>query len=134
MKKKILIIDDDADYGEINRTVLESHGYSVRQAYNGKEGLEMAREEVPDLIMLDLMMEHADAGFTVAKKLKDDPITANVPILMVSAVSREMGMRFDLDSAEDRAWIKADMFLDKPIRSDELVKRVEAILGQKPQH
>ena len=131
MNKKILIIDDDADFVEIHRTVLESHGFAVRHAFTGKEGLALAKAEPPDLILLDLMIEHADTGFTVARKLKGDPATRGVPLLMLSGVIRETGMKFDLDSAEDRAWIKADLFLNKPIRSEELVEKVAALLGER---
>jgi DNA-binding response OmpR family regulator len=130
MSKNILIIDDDVDFAEIHRTALEARGYAVRHAFNGTEGVAMAQAERPDLVLLDLMMEHADAGFIVARKLKGDPKTADVPILMLSGVARETGLKFDLDSAADRQWIKADMFLDKPIRSEELVARVAALLGE----
>lgn len=130
MAKKILIIDDDVDFVEIQKTVLESHGYEVRHAFNGKEGLALAAGYKPDLILLDLMMEHYDTGFVVAKKLKEDPALAGVPILMLSGVARETGVKFDLDSNAERAWIKADFFLNKPVRAEELVARVAALLGQ----
>lgn len=129
MKKKILIIDDDIDFVDIHRHVLESHGYEVQYACNGKEGLELARLSPPDLVILDLMMEHYDTGFVVAKKLKGDPVTAKVPVLMLTGVARETGLKFDLDSPEDRAWIKADLFLNKPVRPEELVERVEHLTG-----
>jgi CheY-like chemotaxis protein len=131
MSKTILIIDDDADFVDIHRAVLESHGYNVRHAFTGREGLALALAEPPDLILLDLMIEHADTGFTVARKLKGDPATQGVPLLMLSGVIRETGMKFDLDSAEDRAWIKADLFLNKPIRSEELVEKVAAVLAER---
>lgn len=131
MSKTILIIDDDADFVEIHRAVLEAHGYRVVHAFTGRDGLDRARAEAPDLILLDLMIEHADTGFTVARKLKADAATARTPVLMLSGVVRETGMKFDLDSAADRAWIKADQFLNKPIRSEELVEKVAALLGDR---
>lgn len=127
--KHILIIDDDADFVDINRAVLEGAGYRVEEAFTGREGLEKALDAPPDLILLDLMIEHADTGFTVAKKLKADSRTAAVPVLMLTGVMRDMGMKFDLDSEEDRAWIKADLILNKPVNARELVDRIGSILG-----
>ncbi len=129
MRKNIIIIDDDADFVDINRTVLEADGFSVRAFYNAKEGVEAVLADPPDLILMDLMMEHWDSGFIAAKTIKSNPATAQIPILMLSAVTRETGLKFDLDSSEDRAWIKADMFLNKPVRPDELLQRVKGVLG-----
>ncbi|MBP7867434.1 MAG: response regulator [Acidobacteria bacterium] len=127
--KKILIIDDDADFVEINRTVLEAAGFAVKHAYSGKDGVAAALADPPDLVILDLMMEHWDSGFVAARRIKGDPATAGVPVLMLTGVTRETGMSFDLDSPGEREWIKADMFLSKPLRPEELLQRVKAVLG-----
>jgi CheY-like chemotaxis protein len=81
---KILYIEDDADHRSMMHTALTSHGFAVEMAQDGKEGLIMAREIKPDMILLDLYMPKMD-GFGVMKHLKEDPATQDIPIAVVSA-------------------------------------------------
>jgi two-component system alkaline phosphatase synthesis response regulator PhoP len=126
VKAKILLVDDDLDFLEMHKAVLKNHGYEVLTATNGQEGMERVRAEMPDLIILDLMMEKHDAGFSFSKKIKNDPLFKKIPILMVTAVAEATGYRFSLE--EDGYWMKADDFLDKPVMPDVLIDRVEKLL------
>ncbi len=127
-KGKILLVDDDPDFLEIHRVMLERHGYQVLTARSGREGLEKVRAEMPDLIILDLIMEKHDAGFAFARRIKSDPLFKRIPILMVTAVAELTGYKFSME--EDGYWMKTDDFLDKPVRPDVLMERVEKLLEQ----
>jgi CheY-like chemotaxis protein len=127
-KAKILLVDDDPDFLEMHETILKNHGYRVSKASSGSEGLEMVRVDIPDLIILDLMMEKYDTGFSFSQQVKKDPLFKNIPILMVTSVAEVTGYRFNLE--EDGYWMKTDDFLDKPVKPEILVERVEKLLKE----
>jgi two-component system alkaline phosphatase synthesis response regulator PhoP len=124
--EKILLVDDDPDFLEMHKAVLKNHGYEVLTATSSQEGLERVRAELPDLIILDLMMEKHDAGFSFTRTIKTDPLFKDIPILMVTSVAEATGFRFSLE--EDGYWMKADDFLDKPVQPAVLVERVARLL------
>ncbi len=126
---KILLVDDDPDFLDMHRAVLENHGYAVLTATSGQEGLERVRTEMPDLIILDLMMEKHDAGFSFSKSVKTDPLFRKIPILMVTSVAEATGFRFSLE--EDGYWMKTDDFLDKPVMPEVLLERVDRLLRKR---
>ncbi len=128
-KAKILLVDDDQDFLEMHEAVLKNHGYDVLTASSGHEGLEKVRAEMPDVIILDLMMEKYDTGFSFSKEIKNDPLFKKIPILMVTAVAEATGYRFSLK--EDGYWMKTDDFLDKPIMPDVLIGKVEKLLAER---
>ena len=125
-KAKILLIDNDIDFIEMNKAVLQHNGYEVSFAYNSREGYELARLENPDLIVLDLMMEEHDSGFTLAKKLKKDPALKHIPILMLTAVADRTGFKFSQD--KDGYWMKTDAFIDKPCPPKDLMEKIKETL------
>jgi two-component system, OmpR family, alkaline phosphatase synthesis response regulator PhoP len=127
MAKKILVIDDDPDLVEATSMILKSRQYDVIAAYGGVEGLEKAKSENPDLIVLDVMMPDKD-GYTVCKELKADPVLSAIPVLLLTAVvshisttrfSHQMGMETE-----------ADDYMDKPVDPAELAKRIEVLLSR----
>jgi len=128
-KAKILLVDDDLDFLEMHKAVLENHGYEVLTATSSREGLERVRAEMPDLIILDLMMEKHDAGFLFARTIKTDPLFKKIPVLMVTSVAEATGYRFSME--EDGYWMKTDDFLDKPVAPEVFVARVEKLLEGK---
>jgi DNA-binding response OmpR family regulator len=125
-KTKILLVDDDVDFVDLNTAVLKNQGFDVAAAFSGREALEKVRFEKPDLIVLDLMMEKHDTGFTFAKSVKADPLFKNIPILMLTAVSSETG--YDFSQELDGYWMKTDDYASKPLLPDELVKRINGLL------
>lgn len=125
-KKKILIIDDDVDFIDLNKAVLENSGFDVVTAFSGREGMDKVKFDAPDLILLDLMMEKYDTGFGFSKQLKADPRYKDIPILMISSVAGETG--FDFSQDLDGYWMKTDDFLNKPVPPEELVKRINSLL------
>ncbi len=128
-KGKILLVDDDTDFLEMHKAVLKNHGFSVITATSGQEGLERVRAEMPDLIILDLIMEKHDAGFSFSQRIKTDPLFKGIPILMVTSVAEATGYRFSLQ--DDGYWMKTDDFLDKPVMPEVLIGRVEKLLAKK---
>jgi len=121
-EKTILVIDDDIDLVEIIRVTLENQGFKVIDAQTGERGLAMAKERDPDLILLDVMMGKVDEGFQVAYELRSDEVTADTPILMLTAVTDQTG--FDFDPAKDKDFLPVNEFLVKPISPRNLVDMV----------
>ena len=127
-KTKILLVDNDVDFIDLNKAVLENNGFDVLVAYSGSEGLDRVRFEQPDLIVLDLMMEKHDTGFGFAKAMKADPTTKNIPILMLTAVGSETGMDFSQEL--DGYWMKTDDYANKPLLPEDLVKKINELLAR----
>jgi two-component system alkaline phosphatase synthesis response regulator PhoP len=124
---KILIVDDDPDLVEAVTMILESKDYDVIAAYGGIEGLEKAKAEDPDLIVLDVMMPDKD-GYAVCKELKADPECSKIPILLLTAVvSKISTTRYTQQMGLET---EADDYIDKPVEPAELVKRIEILLGK----
>ena len=87
-KKCILVVDDEPDIVTLVKSRLEANGYEVISAYNGKDGIEKALESQPDMILLDLMMPIMD-GYEAGQKLKDNPKTKDIPLILFTAASAE---------------------------------------------
>ena len=121
--KKVLLIDDDIDLVEANKIVLEANGFTVFTAYNGEDGLNMAKQEVPDVIVLDVSMEKKDEGFYVSQRIRCTPGIAKTPILMISAIHKCTKLRFSPQT--DGEYLPVNEFLDKPVDPNILVSLVE---------
>jgi two-component system alkaline phosphatase synthesis response regulator PhoP len=121
-KAKILLIDDDLDFVESTKTVLESKPYEVVVAHDGDEGLRKAKEENPDLILLDVIMPVKD-GFIAAEQFKKDPKLSEIPLLMLTAFA-EMGGETSVPASRGLT-LEAEDYIDKPVSPEELLKRVE---------
>ncbi len=128
MQKKILIIDDDIDLVEAMRLTLESEGFLVVDAQDGHKGLEKIEQETPDLVLLDVMMETQDEGFHIAYQIRNNAKTADLPIIMLTAVGQETGFSFDKDKDED--FLPVNEFMEKPVNPDTLIEAVRIHLGQ----
>ena len=124
-KKKVLLVDDDADFVEIHRAVLEKNGYEVIAAYNGTECLEKTRSEKPDLIVLDVMMATQSEGFNVSRDLRNSEHTRRIPILMVTSINETVPYKFQ----RDETWLPVDSFVEKPIVPEQLLEKVAAMLS-----
>jgi two-component system alkaline phosphatase synthesis response regulator PhoP len=126
-KKKILIIDDDKDYGEALRIVLENNGFKVDHVLNIQDGRKTLEADRPDLIILDVMMDKHTDGFDFCYSLKHDDTCSNIPILMVTAVTDKTGFKFSPDT--DGEYLQADDYVAKPIPVPELLSRVKKLIG-----
>jgi CheY-like chemotaxis protein len=125
--KTILVVDDDPDFLLQQRMQLEAAGFRVLAADGQAKAEELIATEMPDLAILDLMMENFDAGFVLSHRIKKrNPKT---PVILVTAVTSETGIAFDEASGEERSWIKADAILAKPIRFEELRREIDRLIG-----
>jgi len=117
---KILVVDDDIAINELIKVNLELNGYNVLQTHDGTTGFAMAKQELPDLIILDVMMPEVD-GYTVAQRIRQNDSTKETPILMLTALSQ-------LDDKVKGFDIGVDDYLVKPFEMEELHVRVRALL------
>lgn len=124
-KAKILLVDDDQDFVEATKLVLESKPYEVIVAYDGDEGLAKARRDRPDLIILDIIMPVKD-GFNAAEELKKDSELSKIPVLMLTSFSQRVG-ETSL-SVSQGLTLDTEDYVDKPVSPEELLRRVERLL------
>jgi len=122
--KRILIIDDDPDFVRSTGIVLKSAGYDVMEAFSGKEGLQKAKVESPDLYIIDLMMETYSEGSRVVEALIEDENTREKPRIMITSVD----LKGPWDSYPRDEWLACDFLLQKPVPPAELLKCIEKAL------
>ncbi len=125
-KKIILLVDDDEDYLFQTRMNIEQFGFRVVTAESQAEAEKLLETLKPDLAILDLMMEKDDSGFILAYKLKRK--YPDVPVIIATAVTAETGMTFGVSTEEERKWIKADLYIEKGIRADQLHREIVKLL------
>jgi DNA-binding response OmpR family regulator len=126
INKTILIVDDDVDYLFQLKLQVEKFGFKVIIAESQKEAENLLVSVKPDLAILDLMMENEDSGFILCYKMKRK--YPDVPIIIATAVAAETGMTFGISTEQERKWIRADLYLEKGIRPDQLHKEILKLL------
>lgn len=119
---KIAIIDDDPDILDASSLILQSKGYEVITAANPDDGYKIIKEQKPDLIILDVMMNEPDDGFFLAQKLRREKL--ETPIIMYTSVSKTLGLEFAAGEM-----IPVDEFVEKPISPETLIDKVEKLLA-----
>ncbi len=124
----VLVVDDDPDFLIQQRHYLEAAGYQVVAAEGETEAEKVLTEVTPDLVVVDLMMEQADGGFSLSHAIRKQHPT--MPIIMVSSVNNETGLGFETSSEGAKSWIKADVLLSKPIRFEQLQHEIDRLLGK----
>jgi CheY-like chemotaxis protein len=129
-RKTVLLVDDDVDFLELNRHVLEAQGYRVLCATDPDEALALMTEQKPQLVITDLMMKSLDSGFLFSRRIKDDLRFTDVPVIILTAVGSKMGLDFAPRTPDDLAAMRADAFLEKPINPKALVEKVQELLGR----
>ena len=126
-KGKILVVDDEPDVVDMVRMMLENASYEVVSAYDGKEGIEKAKQEKPDAIVLDLMMPGMD-GFEACKEMKNDPDLKDIPVLVLTAISRHFS---DTKYARSLGLgLVSDDYIDKPVDPNVLLNRIAGLMGK----
>ena len=120
MKKKILIVDDEPNISKLVAFILEKHGFDILHAFVGQEGIEMAKTEKPDMIILDVMMPNMD-GFEVAKILTSMEETKHIPIIMLSSAAQFKDKAKGIESG-------AMDYITKPFDKDELIAKVNEFI------
>lgn len=124
---RVLIVDDDMEFVKLYSLFLKNKGLDVSSAYSASEALEVLDEAVPDVVVLDVMMEHFDSGFNVGRTIKDKH--PDLPVILMTAISEETGLDFKPKNDEDRRHMSADAFLDKSSSPEELFQKITELLG-----
>ena len=125
-RQRVLVVDDDHDFVTVIKSILSGQPYIVDVAYNKEEAMDKIEAEKPDLLLLDIMMENVDDGFTICRQLKSDPDYWHIPIISMSAIAKETGI-----SPEIGEHFKVDDFIDKPVKAKELLQKIETFLKKK---
>ncbi len=131
-KKRVLLVDDDPDFVDINRMILEAADYSVDAADSVNLALQKLQHESYDVLVIDLMMEERDSGFTLAYAVRSIEKLRQVPILMLTSAQEKTGFSFQF--SQDQEWMKVDDFAAKPLKPAELVARIERLIGKGMEH
>ncbi len=123
---KILIVDDDPDFVEVTRLVLERAGHQVLEAASGDEGFTRAKQEKPDLMILDVIMDTVLDGVSTSQRIHDDPELRELPIIMVTSIANtDYAELFPTDE-----YIHIDAFMSKPITPAALLRQVDRLLAR----
>jgi len=123
MAKKVLMIDDDPEFIDAITNILDAKGYDVVSANDGKDGVAKAKKELPDIILLDVMMTTKSEGFDVARELSKDANLKGTPVVMLTGVRKEMNLPFGFEPDAD--WLPVKAFLEKPVKPETLLKTIE---------
>ena len=130
MSKRVLVVDDDPDVRLFNTTVLEENGYTPLVATNGEEGLEIIRKELPDLVILDVMMPK-QSGIRLYRELKTDKALKNIPVIILSGIAEKTFLRSQnaLTEFGGEEVPPPETYIEKPVEADELADVVKKVLG-----
>jgi CheY-like chemotaxis protein len=126
-RKTVLLVDDDRDFLEQNRMLLEANGYAVRTAASGRACLEEVERCRPDLIILDMMMEDRTEGFDVSRELRNSEYTKAIPLVMITSANDAIPFRIE----PDQTWLPVDALVEKPVEPSLLLAMVGRLLGRK---
>jgi two-component system, OmpR family, response regulator VicR len=121
---RIVYVEDDPEMIDLVTLILNRHGFQVKGAHGGREGLDIVQQEIPDLVLLDLMMPDVD-GWDVYQQLKANESTRTIPVIIVTAKAQPIDRILGLSIA------KVDAYISKPFRPQELVESIQSVLGIK---
>ena len=107
-KKRVLLVDDDGDFVDMNRASLEENGYEVAVAYNGRECIEKVEADRPDLIVLDVMMTSVSEGFDVSRELRNAEHTKDIPLLILTSINDTVPFKYE----PDETWLPVDALIE----------------------
>lgn len=124
--KTVLIADDDIDSITQLTFQIQKMGMNVVSADNQKDAETILEKTKPDLAIFDLMMDNRDSGFILSYKLKKK--YPEVPVIIITAVTADTGMMFGLETKEEKQWIKADLYLEKGLRPEQLQMEIKKLL------
>ena len=125
-EKRILMVDDDQDFVEAVSCFLELNGFRVFRAYNGADGIRLAKMERPDLILMDIMMNERTEGFFTIHEIRRDPALKNVPIFVLSSFCTRLP---DFEIPASGGWLTHDMFFAKPVDTAQLLEKIRQRVG-----
>jgi DNA-binding response OmpR family regulator len=124
---QILLVDDDQDIIEMNRTVFAQRGHTVMVAYSAEEAKKTAQSNPPELAVLDVMMEDKTAGFELARQLHE--MYPTMPMIMLTGISKEMRLGYTFQP--DETWLPVSKFMEKPVNPRILADEADKLLARK---
>jgi len=127
-KTKVLLVDDDVDFLKATSLMLEQAGYQVLTAEDGRSGLAAAKEHLPDVAIVDVIMKRPDEGFILARAIRDEPDLADMKVLVLTAVGQHYQMLFEPDDQ----WLPVAKVLEKPITAEALAREISALSSCSP--
>jgi CheY-like chemotaxis protein len=125
--KRILLVDDDAEFVAANKDLLEAHGYEVVTASDGPSGIEAAKTTCPNLMILDVMMATDTEGFDVSRRVHESPELKGLPVIMLTGIRRAMNLPFGFEP--DAEWLPVKAVLEKPIQPEKLLAAIRNEIG-----
>ena len=126
-RARILIVDDERDFVELVKAILEGEGHDVIGATNSDEAAESYSSSNPDLVILDVMMEHLTSGLDLLRRFRCRNEGARTPVILLSSFETV----FELDNVVDESWLDVERFLRKPLDSAKLVQTVDDVLSRR---
>lgn len=129
MSKKVLIVDDDPDVRIFNATVVEENGYTPIEAANGEDGLNVVKKEMPDLVLLDVLMPK-QSGIRLYRELKTDKTLLGIPVIILSGIAKRTFLRSQKALTEfgDKPVPEPESYLEKPVEPEDLAKEMKKYL------
>ena len=130
MGKKVLVVDDDPDVRLFSVTVFEEHGYTPLEATNGEEGMNMVKQESPDLVVLDVLMPR-ESGIRLYRRLKTNKKLKDIPVIIQSGIAKRSFLRSQKALTEfgGAAVPEPDAYLEKPVEAEELASTIKKFIG-----
>lgn len=130
MGKRVLVVDDDPDVRMFTITVLEEHGYTPLEATNGEEGMNVVKQERPDLVILDVLMPRG-SGVRLYRQLKTDKALKNIPVIMQSGIAKKSFLRSQKALTEfgGKPVPEPEAYLEKPVEAEELAGMIQKVIG-----
>ena len=126
-QKKLMIIDDDPDFVDAIKAILEAANYNVNVAYNPKEGLKELQSQHYDLLLLDIMMGRGAEGIMIARKLRNDLKLIEMPVLIITGIREQMAFLFPGEAVHPR-FVAVDELVEKPVEPSLLLEKVSSLL------
>ncbi len=127
----IMLVDDDLDFLEINRHVLEARGYRILCFSDPEKALERLAREKPDLVITDLMMNRLDSGFSLSQRIKDDSRFGDIPVVIVTAIGSRRGFDLNPRTPEELEAMHAEAYFEKPLEPEALLAKVEELVEKR---
>jgi two-component system alkaline phosphatase synthesis response regulator PhoP len=125
-QKSILVVDDDPDFAAAIHKILTKADYRVDVAGSVGEGMKAIESEMPDLILLDVMMENYDDGFNMCSDLKHDDRYRGIPVIIITAVTEVTGLKFSPET--DGEYLESDDYVQKPISPEVLLEKIARLI------
>ena len=127
-QKRLLIMDDEPDFIEGIKSILDAAGYSVDVTYNPKTGLQALQEKTYDLLLLDIMMGRGAEGIMIARKLRKDTKLREMPVLIITGIREQMAFLFPGEPVHPR-FVAVDELVEKPVEASLLLEKVSTLIG-----